>query len=124
AWNPAKWKWTDLPTVARKVMAGQRHKDGWSCGNRQTIEIGSRVFLIRQGQQGHRGIVGSAFTTDEVYEDEHWDPESANAGKRTHYVRFVWDRLIDVAIDPVLDRSDLDEPPLDMVDSWRRSTNY
>lgn len=116
-WNPAKWTWDDLPSAARRVLSGEQVKDRWSCGNRRGIAIGSRVFLLRQGNQGHRGIVGSGVTTGEPFEDRHFNPQLARQGKRTSYVEVRWDRLIDPDADPVLDRSLLDVPPLDQV-NW------
>ena len=95
-WNPKRTPRPnafrhDLGDLARQTRKGKPFRDTWSCGNRKTIPLGSRLFLIRQGKEP-KGIFASGESVSPVWEDDHWD---GTAKKRANYVKVVFDRLID-----------------------------
>jgi len=47
-WNPNNFPWTDSKVVD-EMAGGAIPPLRWSCGNTRTIDIGSRVFILRQG---------------------------------------------------------------------------
>lgn len=57
----------------------------WSCGNRKNIEVGARVFVLRQGKD-FPGIVASGWVSKGSFEEEHWDPAKRKLGKKAWYV--------------------------------------
>jgi hypothetical protein len=121
-WNPAKWEWKNLPALAGQIARGDKINGTWCCGQRRKLDAGTRVFLLRQGNRGHRGIIGSGITICEPYEDRHYDEDMAKDGKRVHFVGIQWDRLIDPDFFEVLPRDLLDQPPLDQM-YWSTPTN-
>ncbi|PRZ08601.1 uncharacterized protein DUF3883 [Isoptericola sp. CG 20/1183] len=101
-WNPARYpqfgdNWDDelAATEAGGLTEGQ-----WSVGNRRSIPLGQRAYLLRQGPEP-RGIIASGWTTTEVFEEEHYDDPSRQA----HYVEVVWDQL--TPLDDPLPTADL-----------------
>ena len=105
-WNPIRWLWADLPDVVERVGRGELVVRRWSCGRNKRIVPGDRVFLIRLGQKP-RGIIGSGTVTVASFEDVHWDPEKAQLGRTTHYIRFQFDALLDLEREPILWRERL-----------------
>lgn len=96
-WNPENFAWTDLPSVAARVRAGDVVQDRWSAGGTQQIRMGDRIFLLRQGVEP-KGIVASGRAASDWYEDRHWDESRPN--DTTTYVDVVFDRLIDPSGNP------------------------
>lgn len=107
AWNPARFEWADLKSKAKEVIATGSAVDEWSCGSVKHIAEGSRVFLIRLGEDP-RGIVGSGVTVGEVYESPHWDPDRASEGKPARRVRVRFDALFET---PLVLREELNKQP-------------
>lgn len=94
AWNPKKWDWKEDELNA-KILEVHRlghASDRWSCGNRRTLAVGSRFFLIRLGKEP-RGIVGSGTTTSPPKPRPHWDHELRQAGRNTVSVDIQFDFL-------------------------------
>ncbi len=106
AWNPNRWHWSDLTDVVEKVGRGEPVVRRWSCGRSRRIVRGDRVFLMRLGQQP-RGIFGSGTVVVEPYEDIHWEPEKARIGKKTVFLKFRFDALLDPEQEPILWRERL-----------------
>lgn len=95
SWNPAKWHWSDLSRVVKKLRdKGQQPPrgkgQGWSVAN-HGIKPGDRVYIVRVGSEP-KGIFGSGNATSSVYEGLHYTNEP---GKTAHYVDIQWDALID-----------------------------
>ena len=105
-WNPDRWHWADLPDMAEAVSRGEPVVRRWSCGSTRRIKKGDRVFLMRLGREP-RGIIGSGTVVIEPYEDVHWDPQEAQLGKTTRYIRFQFDALLDPEREPILWRERL-----------------
>ena len=106
-WNPERWAWTELAKTASRVREEGSAIRRWSCGNTRKIEVGDRVFLLRQGVEP-RGIMASGTVIGSPYEADHWDPSSS---KPALYVDVTFDSLLDPDRDDVLPRELLDEPP-------------
>lgn len=90
-YNPERWQmadgeWLDDVEAAR---AGASVFGRWSTGSRTDLDIGDRVYLLRQGPEP-RGIVASGWTTSEGYADVHWD----DPGRTANYVDVGWDALV------------------------------
>lgn len=90
-YNPERWQmldgeWLDDVEAAR---AGASVVGRWSTGSRTDLDIGDRVYLLRQGPEP-RGVIASGWTTSEGYADVHWnDPE-----RTANYVDVGWDALV------------------------------
>ena len=110
-WNPKNWTWADLPEIAEKLSQGLPVHDRWSCGNNRSIEVGSRVFLLRQGVEP-KGIVASGWTTRAPFPEPHWDPDRAAAGDLAYYIEFAADAIVNPAIASPLDVRTFDSGPL------------
>lgn len=68
-WNPKVWRWSRLRQNLKKFAREGSLSFSWSCGNRRTLPVGSRVFLIRLGEEP-KGIVGSGWTVSEPFSDQ------------------------------------------------------
>ncbi|MGQ0511545.1 MAG: HNH endonuclease [Betaproteobacteria bacterium] len=87
-WNPDRFdSWEDLSWILKNPQSR------WSCGSRNTLPRGSRVFLLRQGSDP-RGIVASGYTTRGVHPDDHWDPERRRKGVKANYVQVKFDVVL------------------------------
>lgn len=105
-WNPDKTSWgrqgieADIEILRRRGSVD----GGWSCGTTKQIPRGSRVFLLQQGTRD-RGLVGSGLITREPKLGRHW----ANRHRKAMYVGVRWDHL---AVEPLIERDELDRRPL------------
>ena len=81
SWNPKKWGWSDYKDVIADINSFGFATYSWSCGNRKNINVGDRIFLIRQGIEP-RGIIGSGWAATTPKEKPHWDQELAQEGKK------------------------------------------
>lgn len=110
-WNPQRYNWADIADDIANIAREGKSIGRWSCGRNQSISIGDRAFLIRQGPLP-RGIVASGTVTKAPFLEDDWRPGSR---KRVLYVMVRWESIINAASDPVLDpRSDsagADLPP-------------
>jgi 5-methylcytosine-specific restriction protein A len=95
-----------LPDVVEEVCRGAPVVRRWSCGRTRGIESGDRVFLMRLGREP-RGITGAGFVVTAPNEDIHWDPKKAQLGKKTLYIRFQFDALLDPERETILWRERL-----------------
>lgn len=110
-WNPKNWKWADLPEIARRLEDGIPIEQRWSCGNSRTIELGSRVFLLRQGVEP-KGIVASGWVTRAPFSAPHWDEARAAKGDNAFFIMFAADALINPEVTPPLDLREFTSGPL------------
>jgi hypothetical protein len=63
-WNPRQGRPPDLKEAVREVARGRSCCWRWSVGNRKTVPVSSRVFLLRQSKKP-KGIVASGYTRSE-----------------------------------------------------------
>ena len=104
-WNPQRWQWTDRDDVASSVSAGEPIQRRWSCGNTNALPIGTRAFVLRQGEEP-RGIVASGWTVAVPFEEPHWDAELAAKGETAHYIRLAFDAVLPEVGEPVDPRAE------------------
>lgn len=109
-WNPKKWDWKTLRDEVARVRSGRRVVTDWSAGVTRRIPIGSRVYLLRQGEEP-RGIMGSGWTTSEVFPGTHWDPDREAAGRAANYLQWHVEVLLDPGETPPLDVRQLPPGP-------------
>lgn len=93
-------------------------EDRWSCGITKHIEVGDRLFLLRQGREP-RGIMASGVAKSAPYLDEHWDE---NRSGEALYVKAKFDALLDPEKDGVLPLVKLQEGSLGAV-NWRTQSS-
>jgi 5-methylcytosine-specific restriction enzyme A len=109
-WNPTKqWQWPEAQLSARlrEVAETGAAKDSWSCGNRKSLPIGSRFFLIRLGDEP-RGLVGSGKTIGPVHSEPHWDEKKAAEGQLANTAEIEFDVL---EREPIIDWDELQSAP-------------
>jgi 5-methylcytosine-specific restriction enzyme A len=87
----------------------------WSCGNNQHIEVGDRVFMLKQGPEP-RELIASGWVTEGSFEEEHWEDEIGDSGPGAWYVKFDADVLSST---PLIPRSRLDEEPFNEIHGIR-----
>ena len=76
SWNPDKWNWSDIEESIKKLNETGVFQYSWSCGSNKSIKPNDRLFLIRLGGKGPKGIFASGYAVSDVYQDDHWNKES------------------------------------------------
>ena len=112
AWNPKRWVWKDLKSMADRVKQGEEVADTWSFAGFTKVKRGDRVFLIRLVEEP-KGMMASGIVTDRAKEGPHWEPARAKKGDTYHYVEFIYDRLQVPGRDLIIARDDLRTRPFD-----------
>lgn len=110
AWNPKRWAWTDLATVAQQVKNGQTVNLTWGCGTSQQLQAGDRAFFIRLGV-APRGIFAAGHIRKSAYPDSPWDESKAHTSRVGFAVEVTLETLLDPAVDTILPRALLNAPP-------------
>lgn len=49
-WNPARYAWDDYDHDYGRFRRGRRVELDWSTGQRRSIPVGSRVYLLKLGE--------------------------------------------------------------------------
>jgi 5-methylcytosine-specific restriction protein A len=99
-WNPDRWQWPDRSEIAERVASGENVRMRWSSGNTRTLPVGTRAFLLKQGDEP-RGLVASGWTVSVPFEALHWDAARAAQGESANYVEAVFDVVLDERATPV-----------------------
>ena len=95
-WNPATTPWEELEENSNQTASGYPIETSWSCGKNKSIVKGDRVFLLIQGKNEPRGIIGAGWVVSEkVVIKPHWDEAKAKEGKTAPRILVNWDRLLD-----------------------------
>ena len=110
-WNPRRWHWDDLAEVSAKTLAGKGVIGSWSCGNTKSIAPGDRIFLMRVSEEP-KGIIGSGWVTSAPHLRLHWNVERAAAGEKCLGIDGEWERLINPAVDALLEMQELQKGKL------------
>jgi len=92
--------WESFDKDLAEFQKGKGIKITWSCGNRNKIEIGSRVFLLRQGRK-FPGLIASGRTTTCPEQGERF----SDSKKRPWYVKVNVDFIL--PLEEVLKRETL-----------------
>ena len=114
AWNPNKWKWTDLNESIDHLENVGYVERRWSCGNSKSIKKGDRVFLIKLSEEP-RGIMGSGFAKSSYYVAPHWD---GTKGKTSNYIDIEFDILINPDKNVLFDKILLDNIDPKNLQQW------
>ena len=109
-WNPKRWAWEDLEDYVTDFNRGKVRTSEWSCGRNKSIAVGDRVWLIRVGEEP-RGIFCRGLVTRDSYEDDHWSADD----KKSRYIDFEIDGIVNPEAEPIITRERLDEPPFDVM---------
>ena len=104
-WKPTRSPWDDIDDSIRELHAKGFCHLRWSLGRRKRIEVGDRVFLLRQGSD-RAGIIASGHALCEPYEDDHWDED--RPGETAIYIRARVESLLNPDTTDILRREDLD----------------
>jgi hypothetical protein len=109
-WNPDRWEWPrqELQDGIARLNSGKDEEGRWSAGVGRGLRRGDRCYLVRLGSEP-RGLFASGRILSEVREGEHWDGERAAAGKKTHYLTYRLDEILDPYSGAVLALSRLKE---------------
>ena len=91
-WNPQRWHWENFDEYVLDSANGQSIRMTWSCGNRKSIKVGDRVFLLRQGKNSP-GIIASGVVRRGSFPALHWDRSRARKGHKTPFVDVDWDSI-------------------------------
>lgn len=87
-WNPSRWDWQDYDSVVAQVARGEPYEISWSSGNTKGIEIGDRLFMLRQHTD--RGIVAAGHAASGCFQDKHWD----GSDRVANYVTFRVEHIV------------------------------
>jgi hypothetical protein len=101
-WNPARYSESQLNARIEKKDPDGTVSFGWSSGNNRSMEVGERVFLLRQGEATKRGLVGVGTVTNAPEERPHWDAAQRAQGQQSWIVDVRWDAI---AVDPMIEVS-------------------
>ena len=86
-WNPDN-SMMDWSGDSQKMLNGHRNHRSWSTGGRKKgIQVGDRLFLLRQRKD--RGIIASGHATKEIFQAAHWDDTPRKKG---NYVGVRWEK--------------------------------
>lgn len=95
-WQPARRGGFDNyedTTAATTGREPRTVRERWSTGSRRHVELGERVYLLRQGTD-RPGIVASGTVATLPTKGPHWDPDEAALGKTGWYSDIDWDRVV------------------------------
>jgi 5-methylcytosine-specific restriction enzyme A len=94
-WNPRKSQEPQLETWAKEFADDHRHSvvGRWSCGRRRDIEVGDRVFLLRQGTE-QPGLVGSGWVERASFQAPSWRLAGGRRDGMANYVQVAWDSML------------------------------
>jgi hypothetical protein len=101
-WNPARYGESQLKARVDKPEPDGTVSFGWSSGNNQSMEVGERVFLIRQGEATKRGLVGVGTVIGTPEQRPHWDVAQRAQGHQSWIVDVRWEAI---DVDPMVEVS-------------------
>lgn len=109
-WNPNRSIF-DFKEGIQAIESSGSYRIDWSCGRTKNIDIGDRVFLLRQGKEP-RGILASGFIVRAPYEATNWRLDGDSSAL---YVDVEFDIVLDPEANGVLPTTELREGVLGKV---------
>lgn len=103
-WNPLQGRPSDFEAFLEQLAQGQAVRDDWSSGNRKDLPVGSRFFLLRQGQEP-KGIMAAGYTLSAPQPSERVDDHSL-------YCDIVFTAVLDTSRGHLLSLEELRHAPL------------
>ena len=104
--NPDKWTWPDFDNVVKNTKDGvSKYKVDWTCSNTH-VQIGDRVFLMRQGNY-KKGIMAAGHATKASFLAPHFDPSKAATGQTVPHIEVEFDYILDPSYDDLIDLNKL-----------------
>lgn len=103
-WNPGRFAESAMADLLERGAAEGSVTFGWSSGNNRSMRVGDRVFLLRQGEPGQRGLCGVGTVTAPPEAQPHWDPQRRAAGDTSLIVQVRWEAI---AVTPMIELSSL-----------------
>lgn len=105
-WNSDKWAESDLLAYINQYKAGNKILR-WSCGTTKKIISGDRVYLMRRGKVGVRGLFGSGHVVSEKpFSDKHFS-QSPEYAHESLYVDVNFDYLVNPNEKVIINRETL-----------------
>lgn len=101
-WNPARYSESQLKDRIDKPKPDGHVSFGWSSGNNRSMEVGERVFLLRQGEATKRGLVGVGTVIGAPEQRPHWDVVRRAQGDQSWIVDVRWEAI---DVDPMVEVS-------------------
>ena len=101
-WNPARYGESQLKATIDRSSPDSPVSFGWSSGNNQSMKIGERVFLLRQGEATKRGLVGVGTVISVPEQRPHWDAAQRAEGHKSWIVEVQWEAI---DVDPMVEVS-------------------
>lgn len=84
---------SEMLEVTEALKTAATSQTQWSSGNRRDMNVGERVFLLRQGRD-YPGIVGQGIIAEAPKPGKHWDPERRKAGVEAWYIKVNWHEML------------------------------
>jgi 5-methylcytosine-specific restriction protein A len=109
AWNPHKWSEEYFSEYVEDFHNNGRARGSWSVGQRRDLPVGSRLFLVRVGDQP-KGLIASGWARSTPAKGPHWDQAEAESGKTRWGIEVEFDYIQPT---PVLPIDDLKDSPFD-----------
>lgn len=106
-WHPYHWAWEKLALAIQCTAEGGSVTQRWHC-NSQTIQIGDRAWLMRQGV-APQGIMAIGRVITLPYRALHYDKKRAQKDEQCWYVDIVFTQILDVFKDRFILLSELEE---------------
>lgn len=105
-WNPDKWHWENLDKQIAQLRTQGFVDEQWTCKTRQ-VQIGDRIFLLRQGPD-NPGIIASGIATSQRWVDAHYSDTTKQSG----YINVRWDTVLNADKEEILARQVLKQKDL------------
>ena len=97
AWNPVKWKWTDMEENIEQLEKTGVFSDMWSCASHTKVKPGDRAFLVKLGKKP-TGIIASGYVATPAFLSQHW----SGPDKMVPRVMIDFDTILNPSKEPIL----------------------
>lgn len=87
--NPDAWNIDDYEAARQECLDGGYAVRTWSVGRRINIPLGTQCFMLTQGQEHPRGLIGVGVISGEPRTGPHYE----DATRDTNYVEVQWTDL-------------------------------